>query len=87
MSWHVPTQHEMKRIRRRKSYKMWSDFHEWLTKKERQPFEVIREVYRIMDYKGAFGSITQSQYAEESLTLLEMDVENEQVTTQVGVVQ
>jgi hypothetical protein len=57
------------RIRKRKSYRFFKELYEWL-KTNPSPDDIMREVFRILNEKQAFGTATNAHYARESMELV-----------------
>ena len=54
------------KIRKRKSYKDFSDLYEWL-QQPRTPEEIIYKIHKILDNRRAFYSMRNSRCALESI--------------------
>jgi len=57
-----------KRVRKRKSYRLWSELARFLSKKP-DVSRVLWRLYFLLDGKCAFGSQAHASYAYESLLL------------------
>ena len=59
---------EENQIKKRVSYKMFSDFLSLIKTKNDE--EILKELHRLLDSKSAYGSMKASIYAQESLDLI-----------------
>lgn len=62
------------RIRKRRSYKSFSELYKWLNTKP-EPKEILVKIYNLLDGYNAFGSIANSIYAQESVNQVIWDFE------------
>jgi len=63
---------KIKQIRARKSYQAFND---WVTFLERKPSiaKILKKLHEEIDWRGGFGSMTNSAYAVESIKQLIKD--------------
>jgi len=73
---------DIERIRKRKSYKSFSEIYEWLqTKPEPKPKEILVKIYNLLDSYRAFGSGANSISAQESVNQVIWDFEEKELKT------
>ena len=67
---------DVKKIRKRMSYKRFREIYEWLQTKP-EPEEILVKIYNLLDSYYAFGSGANSISAQESVNQLIQDFEEE----------
>lgn len=71
---------DVKKIRKRMSYKRFRELYEWLQTKP-EPEEILVKIYNLLDSYHAFSSTANSISAQESVNQLIQDFEEEQLKT------
>jgi len=72
------SEEDIKKIRKRNSYKSFSELYGWLRAKP-EPDEILVKIYNLLDSYRAFGSGVNSIAAQESVNQVIGDFEEEQL--------
>jgi len=73
MSKEIKRENIEKRIRKRKSYAMWEELHDFIDKNRDDTVAILERIFKLLDRKGAFGTETNSLYSYESLQQFRID--------------